>query len=152
MYIPLGHTRKDSTKGDSKSDGAPESTNGAQTENTDSNQSAHSGGPFGTDSDQATGDSTGSSTSSTTTPRNNYFIKLNQSDGRDVGFGVFGKFSDSQMGTVSFGSAAAGLGGKDGNGTMKENYFLQFASGSASEARLVQFKDDQWTSKCILIV
>ncbi|XP_072018686.1 uncharacterized protein [Amphiura filiformis] len=65
--------------------------------------------------------------SSSTDKRNNYFIKLNDgTERRNVGFGVFGTFSDSQIGTVSFGKPE-----KEHDGGTAENYFLQFANNGS---------------------
>ena len=52
-------------------------------------------------------------------PKTNFFIKLSSSEtDRDRGFGVFGSFSNANVG---FAKKA------DHNGTTNENYFLQFA-------------------------
>lgn len=52
-------------------------------------------------------------------PKTNYFMKLSSSESsRDTGFGVFGNFSNTNVGFAKT---------QDHNGTTNENYFLQFA-------------------------
>ena len=100
-----GAESADKTDVSSSNDGADKSTN----EKTDSSPSSSEGATDGS--------------------RNNYFIKLNAGEARDVGFGVFGTFSDTQIGKVSFGKDE-----KEHEGSTAENYFLQFANNN-SEGR-----------------
>ncbi|XP_038049639.1 ran-binding protein 3-like isoform X4 [Patiria miniata] len=60
-------------------------------------------------------------------PKTNFFIKLSSSEtNRDTGFGVFGNFSNANVGFAKT---------QDHNGTTNENYFLQFAKVDSSSSK-----------------
>ncbi|XP_022109407.1 ran-binding protein 3-like isoform X2 [Acanthaster planci] len=63
-------------------------------------------------------------------PKMNFFIKLSASEtDRDRGFGVFGSFSNANVGFAKK---------PDHNGTTNENYFLQFAKVDSSKEEGVE--------------
>ena len=99
------------------------------TESTDKTDASSSNEGADKSANEKTDSSPSKSEGATDGSRNNYFLKLNAGEGRDTGFGVFGTFSDTQIGKVSFGKDD-----KEHDGSTVENYFLQFANNN-SEGR-----------------